>query len=543
MIGARMVPLVLPLVCSAALLAAAAAAFRRAVLRLHPQPFAPAFPWLLLALAAIFVTGIWWGVPWAGWAADELPPWLILDAIDRHFAGGWFDKYPPLQYDLNALAYAPFVVARAAGVDLGTTAALFVLQLVIRFVSVAMALGAIVAIYVVTDDLYGPTGALAAAAFAGVTLPFVYYAKLANVDVPYLFWLAWSLVFYARTIREGGTTNAVLFGLTAALAVETKDQAYGFYVLPFVHALILRRRPVLIGIVTGIATFLVVSNVILNPSGFAAHVHALTDVGSDLRFELPGTRLSRQVTIWRLSAVSTVFSMTWIGVIAAAAGFASEIRRRRYWWLVLPIVSYYLFFLSTITSVFDRYLLGDFLVLSIVAGGWCGTVIDASPVRRRLRIALVSAAVAVMAWYGASIDLMLIKDSRYPAALWLHDHAAPGARVALLGPRAYLPIVEPAHLLRSVPPPASTAAVDLPDFVVVNAQVMRRPSLAAIDREWWAWLSSGQSPFVPVRTFTTRPRAALLSYFPTFTNGVEDEYTNLDKVAPPIVIYARAAAR
>jgi 4-amino-4-deoxy-L-arabinose transferase-like glycosyltransferase len=537
-----MMPLVLASAASAALLAAAAAGFRAAVRRVHPGGFPSAFRWLLFGLGAVFAAGIWWGVPWAGWAADELPPWLVLDGVDRHFSGGWFDKYPPLQYYLDAILYAPFLIARAAaGVDLGSQAALGLLQLAIRALSLAMGLGAVVGIYVAADDLYGAPGALAAAAVAGVTLPFVYYAKLANVDVPYLFWFAWSMVFYARTIRQGGTANAVWFGLTAALAVETKDQAYGFYVLPFLHALAVRRRPVVVAIGAGIATFLVVSNVVLNPSGFVAHVRALTDVGSDLRFELPGTRLSRQVTIWRLSAVSAVFSMTWIGVIAAAAGLADEIRRRRYWWLVLPIVSYYLFFLSTITSVFDRYLLGDFLVMAIAAGGWLGSVVAASPTQRRLRTALVAAALAVMAWYGASIDLLMIKDSRYPAARWLHEHAAPGARVALLGPRAYLPIVEPAHLLRGVPPPAAIAPADLPEFVVVNAEVMRRPSMAAVDREWWTWISSGRSPYVPVRTFTTRPAASLLSYFSTFTNGVEDEYTNLDKVAPPIVVYARTA--
>src|SRR5262249_59777441 len=138
-------------------------------------------------------------------------------------------------------------------------------------------------------------------------------------------------------------------------------------------------RETAIAIAGGILTFVVESNVIVNPHGFVDHVRALADVGSDLRFEVPGARLTRQATIWRLSLVSTVFSMTWLGAGAAAAGLATEIRLRRHWWLVLPMLSYYLFFLSTITSVFDRYLLGDYMILAIAAGGPLGGALAPPP--------------------------------------------------------------------------------------------------------------------------------------------------------------------
>ncbi len=507
---------------------------------LGPRPCPPALRWTLAGLAVIYLAGIRWGVPWAGWAADELPPWVILDAIDKHFAGGWHDKYPPMQYYLNAILYTPFLIAaRIGGFDLAGAGAQSALLLVSRALSVVMGLGAVWGIHAAADDLYGATAALFAAVIAGVTLPFVYYAKVANVDVPYLFWFAWSIVFYARTIRHGGTANAVLFAVTAATAVETKDQAYGFYLLPFVHALVVRRRETMTAIAAGVLTFVILSNIVFNPRGFVDHVRALADVGSDLRFEVPGARLSRQVAIWRVSFVSTVFSMTWLGVVAAAAGLATEIWKRRYWWLALPIVSYYLFFLSTITSVFDRYLLGAYMILAIAAGGWVGGLVDARPGGRRLRLAAAAAAVAVMAWYGASIDLVMMNETRYPAARWINEHTAPGTRVALLGPRAYLPIVDPSRVQRALTLPSATAPGDLPDFVVANAQVMRRNSMAPVDREWWAWLTGGGAPYRLVRTFSTRPKASLLSYTGTFTNGVEDSYTNLDKVAPPIVIYQR----
>lgn len=535
-----MMALAVPLLCSLTLLAGAAFLLRSAVFAAAKGPIAPAMRWLLPGLAVMYLAGIWWGVPWAGWGPDEIPPDVFLDALGRHYSGGWHDKYPPVHFYLNGVLYLPFVAAARMGwVDLSGNAVQIALLLVSRALSTLMAIGAVCAVYIAGDDLYQASGAVFAAAIAGVTLPFVFYAKLANVDVPYLFWFAWSIVFYARTITRGGTANAVAFAVTAATAVETKDQAYGFYLLPFVHALVVRRRETAIAIAAGILTFVVESNVIVNPHGFVDHVRALADVGSDLRFEVPGARLTRQATIWRLSLVSTVFSMTWLGAGAAAAGLATEIRLRRHWWLVLPMLSYYLFFLSTITSVFDRYLLGDYMILAIAAGGWIGGVIDARPASRRLRLAIAAAGVAVMAWYGASIDLVMINESRYPAARWLREHASPDTRIALLGPRAYLPSVDPSRVQRLSAVPAATAPADLPDFVVANAQVMQRHSMAAMDREWWTWLTGGGAPYRVVRTFTARPNASLLSYTVTFTNGVEDEYTNLDKVAPPIVIYQR----
>ena len=65
---------------------------------------------LLAAALAVYLAGIWWGVPWL-WAPDELGPGIIFDAIDARFAGGWYDKYPPLQYYLGAIAYLPFLAA------------------------------------------------------------------------------------------------------------------------------------------------------------------------------------------------------------------------------------------------------------------------------------------------------------------------------------------------------------------------------------------------------------------------------------------------
>lgn len=528
-----------PLVCSSVLLAGAAWLLTRAVLATAHRPFAPAMRWILPALAVVYVVGIWWAVPWSGWAPDEVPPDLFLAAVRRHFAGGWYDKYPPMQFYLNGLCYLPFLIAARLGpVDLSSAGVQIALLLVSRALSAMMALGSVCAIYILADDLYGEPGAPFAATMAGVMLPFVYYAKIANVDVPSIFWFAWSLVFYARVVRGGRTIDGVLFAVMAATSVESKDNTYGFYLLPVLHLLIVRRRAAFAAIAAGVAVFLVESGVLFNYRGFVEHVHALAVVGEDIGFQLDWSFAVRQLTVWRLTAVSIVWSLTWIGAIGGLAGIAWEIRRRRFLWLLLPVISYYLFCLSPIRAVFDRFVLGVSMIAAVFAGSAVDAVLRAGPGGRRFRLAACAAAVAVMAWYGASIDLMMIDDSRYPAERWLRARTSPASRVAILGPRAYLPRVPADHVFPGLPGPLASPA-DLPPFVVANELTMRRDSIRSVEREWWSRLSSGALPYRVAARFETRPAWSLLTWTDTFSNGVEDLFTNLDKVAPPIVIYER----
>jgi Dolichyl-phosphate-mannose-protein mannosyltransferase len=444
-----------------------------------------------------------------------------------------------VQFYLNAVLYLPFVVAARTGwLDLTTNATQAVLLMVSRALSTVMAIGAVCAIYTVSDDLYGSPGAVFAAAIAGVTLPFVFYAKLANVDVPYVFWFAWSMVFYARIVKHGRDADALWFAVTAATAVETKDQAFGFYLLPILHVAFIRRRALPIAIAGGLAAFLLESNLLFNFRGFIEHLRAVAGVGADLN-RLSASMLGRQFTVARLTLINVAWSMTWLGVCAAGAGIVNELRQRRFLWLLLPVISYYVFFLSTITSVFDRYLLGDYMILAIFAGGWIATLLRAPVPHRRWRLFACAAGTAALAWYGSSIDVMMLKDSRYAAERWLRERTPPTSRVALLGPRAYLPGVRSDRITRSLTSPTATPAANLPDFVVANVQVMRRKDLPAVDRDWWTWLSSGDSPYRIAARFETKPKASLLTYTTAFRNGVEDAYTNLDKVAPPIVIYQR----
>ena len=106
-----------------------------------------------------------------------------------------------------------------------------------------MACGIVYVIYLCAVELYRSRFVGILAAFLVATMPpFVYHAKTANLDVPYLFWFSLSLLYYVRAVLHGRTSDYVRLGITAALATCTKDQAYGFYVLPAAHLVWLRLR-------------------------------------------------------------------------------------------------------------------------------------------------------------------------------------------------------------------------------------------------------------------------------------------------------------
>jgi 4-amino-4-deoxy-L-arabinose transferase-like glycosyltransferase len=493
---------------------------------------------LLAAAALLYVVGIWWGVPWQ-WGPDELGPDSIYYSIDMHFAGGWHDKYPPMQYFLSALVCLPaYVAAKFGWVTLTSFETESVLLILMRLLTVVMSVGAVAAIYATARGLYGRRGAAAAAIVAGFTPVFVFYAKLANVDAPSLFWFACALYFYARAVRGGAARDLLGYALTAVTAIATKDQTGGFFVLPSLHLawLAARRhewRPLLIAAAASVVVLVFEMGMPFNFEGFRAHMTLITGEASQ-PFRLRGSVWQRQTMVAWLTVVETAWCMAWIGFAAAVGGIAIEIRRRRFLWLLLPAISYYLFFLVVAGYVYDRFVVGLGFVLSIFAGALVDRVLDATARVPRWRVAVCAVGLAFVVWTGVSIDLMMVLDSRYAAARWIAAHRVHG-RVGLVGFQPYLPYIPGG--VRLMGGPNELEGDQRPIYVIVNAELLRRGLLPPVERTWQRFLDSGQSRYVVVARFKTLPRAALLSYLPAFRNGVEDPETNLDKVGPEIVIY------
>jgi 4-amino-4-deoxy-L-arabinose transferase-like glycosyltransferase len=522
---------------------------------MHPAVPASRAPLLaaLLASAVLGGAGITWGLPgMLGWAADELTPVRVLSGMRHRFSAGWHDPYPPFHFYVLAGAYAPVLaadsrplaeVAQEGWRRRSGEGAYFALFVAGRLVSLAMALGALAALYAAARALAGPAAALWAVLIASLSLPFPYYAKIANVDVAFTFWFALALLGYVRALRSGALADGMLFAVAAALSVAAKDQAYALHVLPAAHLLLARRegsgegrglslKTILLCAAAAAGAFLLASGIVFNPSGFRAHVDVLTGP-MNRSLQMFGRTPAGYAAMTALTARLLVFCLGVPAALACAAGLALAWRRGERTLLavaVLPCVSYFLFFMCAALVAYDRYLLPVVLALSIAGGRFVALALGAGTTLRWAGRGLAAAILAVGLARCVAVDLALVRDARYAAEDWMAAHLPRDADVGVNGPLATLPRV---HGLRWTQ--HASLAGSRADVVVLTTDY------AAAARE------RGDAETSPERiarelgytaVFRHRGRLAWPLDLGWWIEGLEP-YTNLHKVNPEVTILAR----
>jgi hypothetical protein len=495
------------------LLVLAAAALARAGLARLTATLAPLCAWhaLLAIVAASFVlnaAGIWWGLP-ATWVAIELKPQYVLGALDQHFSHGWFDAYPPVHYYVLNLAWSPLLILeRLDRITFDSAFSYWLLVLISRGVSVVMAAGMLVAACLCATRAFGRrAGIFAVAAFALVA-PFVYYAKTANVDVPYLFWWALSMVFYLRLLEGGLMRDYLLFAATTTLSVCTKDQAFALYLLPplviveqiwrtnrtagvpraFVRALVDRR--LIAAAATSAVLFALCQNLLFNAGGFMDHVRFITGPGNTAYRVYPPTA-GGHVALLRETVQLIEMSMGWPLFVAGIAGLAIAIAdarlRRTAIWLIVPVVSYYAGFIDVILYNYDRFVLPMCFVLAIFGGLAIDRLLSLRRPLRGVSAGAIAAGVAYTLLYAGSVDVLMIRDSRYDAERWMREHVRSTDRVAVSGLREYLPRLDEFRVedIGTI----ADLTQEQPEYVLLNADYARAvPS----DTDWGKMIAALQ---------------------------------------------------
>jgi hypothetical protein len=491
--------------------------------------------------AILFAVGIWWGWP-AVWAPDELDPPTILNAIGHRFAGGWFDKYPPLHYYLLAAVYSPILLAGELGwlyVDAEPVRGLLYLQG--RGLSFAMAMGTLAAVAMLAARALGERYAWPAALCAGAFLPFVFYAKTVNVDMPYVFWFTVSCLFLLEAHRHGRARDCAGFGLAAAAAIATKDQAYALYVVPALHLAwrLGRSRDGLLalstGTLAGLAALGMLFNLPFNYEGVRGHVDLVVGPASEGYRMFPPTPAGQ----WALAKVTAGQFLWTLGVPGTILVVAGLVRWRRGSgdpavpiWVLLAAVSYYVTLVAVIGYVYDRFLLPVTTVLALAA---------AIGLRRLLtaRLALVPVVlVAWLVWRAASVDALLVRDSRYAAEAWLRANVTRHAWVATVDQFGYLPRLD-RFRHRQIQPTIEDTLSNNPEFIVVNTEFLARSPADSPARIWLDWLEGGTGPYLAVSRHKSPLAWSALGWHPRFRDRREDDFTNIDKANPEIVIFRR----
>jgi 4-amino-4-deoxy-L-arabinose transferase-like glycosyltransferase len=360
-----------------------------------------------------------------------------------------------------------------------------------RLVSLAAGVGTLLAVYTSGARAFGRRAGVYGAAMFALVTPFVYYAKTANLDVPYLFWFALSLVFYLRVLERLRRRDFIGLAVFAALAVCTKDQAYGLYLLmplAIVHRLWRAnreagaRRPLARALIdprlawaagTAIVLFVLGHNLLFNVGGFVAHVRYITGGGSETYRDFEPTAAGR-IALLRLTVDLVRMAWGWPMFLVCVAGIVLALRtppqRRVAAWLALPVVGYYAGFVDVVLYNYDRFMLPVCLVLSLFGGLAFERWLEAGR-GRRWRIASAAAVFGCTLLYASTVDLVMLRDSRYTVEQWLAPRVRTGDVVGYLFPLPYYPRLE--RFVTTEVTSVPQLEHDRPAYFVLNADYAR----------------------------------------------------------------------
>jgi hypothetical protein len=523
--------------------------------RLRPHR---AFLLLLLASVALNAWGLDWGVPSRkGWAPDELLPQDVLRGQQQSFGGGWYERYPPLHYRLLALVYTPWL-GSIRDVALLPLELHGTLTRVGRGVSLLFWVGLLTAVHACGLMLLTSRAALIADALVTLTLPLVFYAKLANLEVPYLCWWVTSLVFFLRALEGRRGATLALLAFFAALSVTTKDQAFALYVLMPIPILAQRTqggdgslarrlgralttRDIWLALLVAAATFALVHDLAFNAEGFRAHVLTLAAAGSAFR-QFPADVFG-QLALLRATAVDIAFGLGLPAACAALAGLALALRHeghgRRLLPLLVPGVSYQVFFLAAALYCYDRFVLPWTIVLAFFAALLFDWLLARRGPARVLGALWLSAALLFGLGRAVSLDVQMQHDGRYAVEDWLAARVRPDDVVGQLAPSLFLPRLKPTGL-RAVGPDIPEVEQRQPRFVVLNVAYARRAEAGSAERSLIDRLQHGQTPYHLV--LDQRFESPWLMFDPAVLEGQRWIDSNLAKVNPWIQVYERGAS-
>jgi len=449
---------------------------------------------LILLGAILYLPGLNWGVPGlVSWSQDSVAAFRTLGAT-ADWPRDWKGRYPPLHYLILRGAYEPVLryweAQGAAEFDPATrhyrlkepqAPKVGVLILIARVVSALMAIGAGVAIYFAARRLLNAdlAGAIAAGAFM-IGADFTYFAHLDNVDAASIFWLAMSLVFFARLIESHRMSDAALLGLFGALAISTKDAVAGVY--PGMAIFLLcnrwRREPgstcepnaalegrryissggpwhaVLlqphwpVGILCFALPYLFINGALHN---WDAYVNRMSYWLSPP----PEARHAQQIVYDSQAAMMAAVvryagsAVGWPMLVAMIAAWCfAAIRHRRLALLAgLPVVTYYAIVIVSQGFVYSRFLFAPLVFLSIPLG-WAGArIVPRSDWPIGAPALLVGLVALPSLGYAVAVNTEMLTDSRYAAEAWFAKHVPPPSSVGAFALTTE-PVLRPQYLPR-----------------------------------------------------------------------------------------------
>lgn len=370
-------------------------------------------------IIALYSLGIFWGLPSAMTAAsDSTAPLGPLAFVADYWDVNKSFIYPAVHQLLLIVFYAVVLIgAKLLGYlhsisgtwPYGFTdpsGVFSALILVSNLVSMAMGITVLLCLRRFrATPTFAAWFSMMLLAFSGV---FTYYARVANMDMPYLFWWIVSYLFLWRYMFEEKPRRIwlVYSGITAALAVGTKDQSaglilgFGLIVLLVSpteevkgNAFVARIKNAALFSAALLISYALVA-VATNPFRWLKHVIFVTSdhVRPEFEQSVHGQIMLFGNFLDRLNNVLTPG-----GIALGVAGLIVLIALRKYREtavLVLPALTYYCSIIAKVRSTEERYLLPIAIILVISAGVAVGSILGSRWGRNR---AVYAIAVVVLA--------------------------------------------------------------------------------------------------------------------------------------------------
>jgi hypothetical protein len=347
--------------------------------------------------------------------------------------------------------------------------------------------------------------------------------------------------------------------------VCTKDQAYGLYLLapaviveqiwrvnrqagqtrPLARALTDRR--LLAAALASATVFALSQNLVFNAGGFIDHVRFIAGPGSAL-YRVYEPTVEGHIALLEQTIRLIERSMGWplflAGLVGIVVATATSPLRRTAICLLVPLVSYYFGFINVILYNYDRFVLPMCFVLAIFGGLAFDRVLSSTSGRlRSVAATAIAGAFAYTLLYAGTVDVLMIRDSRYGAEQWMAAHVGRDELIGVSGLPDYLPRLDDFRL-EDIGTVAGLER-ERPAYVVMNADYARAVSPQSPGGEFIAGLEHESLGYRLVGRFrTASPWPWLPGAHPDLVGARQDTtvFSTLRNINPTIEIFRRDRA-
>jgi hypothetical protein len=419
----------------------------------------------------VFSIGIHWGLPYAispetvePWGVDTIAPLQPLNEAFYKFSrqGNEWAWYPLFHFIVLDVFYAPYVVYQYLVGNFDQPSAEFPygiknptsffrdLTLIAHLVSLAMAIGIIISVFKITEELFSTQAAFWTALITVLSAPLVFYSTSSNLEVPYLFWAFLAFWQYVKIVKTQKLKYYVFFSIFVALSIATKDQAYGFFILiplaiiyqkakydtnnkkplKFLAKVIIS-KPILISLFLTVVVYAIANNLIFGGwEGLINRLFRYNELISSKRAQTVNVySFQHQLSIFFQVILMMVQTLGFGSLLLCWAGIFENLQKKN--WLALSIIffsiSYYIFILAHLITVHVRYILGFSLILTPFAGYFIAKYLGKTGRIKKLTLVVVVISLLIQVILTLNLSITLLKDSRYQAERWIRSNIPAGS--------------------------------------------------------------------------------------------------------------------